>query len=495
MTEFPDRPIIQIDIQPRDLLDAAWELLVAANDPPDLFAVNGTVARLVSSGDGKSHRVVPLTKETLAGRLIALANWMRSERNSRPPDFLLRLMLDQASDRLPRLQSVVTVPVFDREAQLIYENGFHPNSGIFSSCPLESCWDATPVHPSPSDVAEARQILLDELLGDFPFATDSDRAHALAALLLPFVRLVISDGCTPLCLIESPSPGSGKSLLANVISTIVTGFPSNPITLDNVDGDLRKKLLSLLLSSPPVIVLDNLPVDRLLNSAVLASILTTTQWSDRVLGHSKMSTVLNHALWLATANNPILSMELTRRSVRIRLDARVDRPWLRDGFRHSNLVDWTRNHRAQIIRACLTLLQAWIDQGQPMYQGRFLGGFEDWSSTMGGILDTARVPGFLDNLEELYAAADRESEDWRELTQLWWQGFHATPVGISELLALCWQHDLLFDVIGNGNARSQSSRLGRALNRSEHMVFGNMRVVRDTRASRNSGRYLLENVE
>ena len=45
------------------------------------------------------------------------------------------------------------------------------------------------------------------------------RIILLAALLLPFVRRMVH-GPTPLHLIESPSPGTGKSLLAKVISKI-----------------------------------------------------------------------------------------------------------------------------------------------------------------------------------------------------------------------------------------------------------------------------------
>jgi hypothetical protein len=55
-------------------------------------------------------------------------------------------------------------------------------------------------------------MLLLELFGDFPFATDADRTNALGALLLPFVRELVDDP-TPLHLIEAPSPGIGKGLL------------------------------------------------------------------------------------------------------------------------------------------------------------------------------------------------------------------------------------------------------------------------------------------
>jgi len=43
---------------------------------------------------------------------------------------------------------------------------------------------------------------------------DSDRAHAMAAILLPFMERMI-EGLSPIHLIEAPTQGSGKGLLAS----------------------------------------------------------------------------------------------------------------------------------------------------------------------------------------------------------------------------------------------------------------------------------------
>jgi hypothetical protein len=69
--------------------------------------------------------------------------------------------------------------------------------------------------------------------------------------------------------------------------------------------------------------------------------------------------------WLVTANNPVFSREIARRVVRTRLDAKVDRPWERKGFRHANLLAWVREHRGEIVAAVLILVQAWVAAGKP----------------------------------------------------------------------------------------------------------------------------------
>jgi len=48
--------------------------------------------------------------------------------------------------------------------------------------------------------------------------------------------------------------------------------------------------------------------------------------------------------WVATGNNPASSGEVARRTVRIRLDARQDRPYLRGGSRHADLGAWALEH-------------------------------------------------------------------------------------------------------------------------------------------------------
>ena len=87
----------------------------------------------------------------------------------------------------------------------------------------------------------------------------------------------------------------------------------------------------MLMQMPQAIVLDNL--SGTLDSAAVSSALTATFHTDRVLGTSRSIRVPVKNLWLATGNNVQLSAELSRRSIPIRLDAKVDRPWQRDcGF-------------------------------------------------------------------------------------------------------------------------------------------------------------------
>src|SRR5207244_2016580 len=104
--------------------------------------------------------------------------------------------------------------------------------------------------------------------------------------------------------------------------------------------------------------------------------------------------------------------------VRIRLDPKTDRPWMRTTFKHSPIREWARRHRPELVRALLVLVRGWIAAGRPPAR-RTLGSFESWADTVGGILEHAGVRGFLDSAGDMYEAADREGAEWRAFVGAW----------------------------------------------------------------------------
>ena len=317
---------------------------------------------------------------------------------------------------------------------------------------------------------------MDELLVDFPFVRDSDRAHAVAAVLLPFMERMI-EGLAPIHLIEAPTQGSGKGLLASLIGIIATGSGPEGRTLPEDEDDIRKMITAELVTGRPMILIDNLNEKRVLDSSALASVVTQPTWTDRILGITRMLDLKNHALWLMTGNNPQLSNEMSRRCIRLRIDPRIDMPWLRAGFKHPLVAEWAKANRSVLVHAALTLIQAWIAAGKPLHTRR-LGSFEKWSEVMGGVLEVAEIPGFLGNLNELYAAADSDGQMWREFTGAWWEAYREEPKRVSELNQFCEERDLMLNVRGDGSARSQQTRLGKALGVKRDRVFNGLTVKR-----------------
>lgn len=374
-------------------------------------------------------------------------------------------------------------------------DGYHRDDRLWLSPDPSLDLGPIPDEPTAEDIAAARTLLLDDLLVDFPFVDASDRAHAIAAMILPFIRRMI-DGPTPMHLIEAPTMGSGKGLLANLISIAATGAACEARTLPESEDEIRKMLTAELMKGRPIILLDNANDRKQLHSSSLASVLTSVRWTDRKLGESVMASVPNHAVWLMTGNNPNLHLELTRRCIRVRIDPRVDRPWKRTSFKHSEIATWAKENRSALVGAIVTLIRAWMAAAKPLDRAR-LGSFERWSSVIGGILNIAGVPGFLANLDQLYEAADVEGQAWREFTAAWWQAFRGEPKKVSELNQFCEERELMLRLRGDGSLRSQQTRMGSALGSFRDRSFDGLRIVRAGAASKHKGiaMYSLESAD
>ena len=412
----------------------AWHLVLAANRSPWLFRLGGEPSWVVPDDDG---RPVPVTvrDERLRHMLAKLGDWRRL--NSKgdlvptpPPTGLVKSMVATPDPALPVLSGIVTAPVFGRGGILLTAPGYHPDARLLYRPTQGFMLPAVPERPTTEDIAAARSLLLDELLGDFPFVGEAERAHALCLLLLGFVRAMI-DGPTPLHLIEKPTPGTGATLMVDAIATILTGSGASVMTEGRDEDEWRKRLTAKLRQLPTLLLIDNLRQE--LDSSAFAAALTAPQWEDRVLGASEMVRLPVRCVWVATGNNPSFSNEIARRLIRIRLDARSDQPWRRDGFRHPSLIGWVQANRGALVAACLTLCKAWIVAGKPRGT-RSIGSFEAWAQILGGILEVCGVAGFLGNLEETMEASDREGPAWRAFVQTWWDRFGSAEVVAGDLL-------------------------------------------------------------
>ncbi|MBI2717221.1 MAG: toprim domain-containing protein [Rhizobiales bacterium] len=470
---LPASPLPRLRADEGDLSRAgnkAWSLLLAANRKPWLFRTGAQMSWVVPDDRGEPV-AAPVTDERLRYMLARLAVWQKLNRNNElvpahPPTGLVKSLLATPDPALPVLAGIVNTPVFGSDGTLLTEPGYHAEAKLlfhpapgFTLPPIPAC-------PSGEDVAQARALLLDDLLGDFPFVAEAERAHALSLLLLGFIRAMI-DGPTPLHVIEKPTPGTGATLMVDAIATVLTGTGASVMTEGRDEEEWRKRLTAKLRQIPSLVVIDNLrhPLD----SSALAAALTAPHWEDRILGASEMTRLPIRCVWIATGNNPEFSNEMARRVVRIRLEAHVDQPWRREGFRHSDLMGWVRANRARLVAACLTLIRAWIAAGRPKGT-RMIGSYENWSRAMGGILEHARIEGFLGNLDEMLAAADGEGAVWRSFITAWWDRFGTAEVGTGDLFEVA----LICEPpppLGSGGDRSQRTRLGRALGRLRDRVF------------------------
>lgn len=471
--EGPDRRRVQLEGDLHDKAQTVLGELHAMNSRrPEVFIRGRQVVRVVPSR-GRAQ-VEDLGARRLRAHVqqeVCFERWDQRAKDLVTCDMNLNIAehcLSYASLDLPPLERIARQPVFGPDGEVLVDEGYHPalqawlDLGDFE--PLE-----VPERPTRAQVDEALDFICCELLADFPFVDEASRTHAVCLGLLPFVRSMI-DGTTPLYLVMAPLPRVGKTKLVNAVALAITGaWPSLcPPSKDNEEW--RKQITATLHEAPTLVLIDNLDPKVNTDSANLASLLTTTQWTARELGSARNVTLSNEAAWVATGNNITLSRELADRSVWIHLDPKVPDPSSRHGFKHDPIEPWAKAQRAQATWAFMVLVRWWIAEGQKL-SGARMGGFESWAAVMGGICESVGLPGFLGNRDALRRRVDSGGEEWSAFIAAWWSEHASVPTGLPQLYNLCEDGELLEDIRGAGNERSQRIKLGRALRGAADRIF------------------------
>lgn len=502
-TDDDDRPTVHIRknnlrAQKRAL---ASELLKL--DPPAFFDREGAVTTV------EDHR---LTRPSVGGlrsdldelfRFVVTKRVGENERVSQviipPPTLLETLYCRPAHIGIPKLRDFVTSPVILRDGTLATAPGYYPEHLTYYSGHV-ICADV-PEAPTPEQVAEA-VALLHKPVQDFPFL-EQDRANFFALLLALIGRDVIK-GLVPPFMISANTPGTGKGLLSEVVSRMATGGQAASSTWKTDGEEMRKFITSSLLAGERLVIFDN--VNDKMDSGIFAAATTARVWTDRAMGGNAIVKVENRSLFLATANNPTMSAEVSRRFVTVELSTNYENPHERRGYAIPNLLEWVDENTGKVIAALLTLWRAWFAAGKPRWRGQSLGSYEDFCETIGGVLSVAGVNGFLANRERVRKDVDTETSGWRAFVGEWHRCYQGSPVTTGQLHNLCLYenpeeehphrrrhrpHPLLLDVLGSGNERSQASRLGRALSAHKRRVFGCHQIQKDEEVWNGCTRYRL----
>lgn len=441
-----ERVGIEIDADSDDLVTTtglAWRALIAKNSPPRLF-LRGDLPVRAEHDDRGAVVTRPLTRERMTHELVRAANWTKQGKGAekglivcgRPHRHHIEDFMATPSPPLPTLQRITSVPIFAADGKLIIEPGYH--AGILYSPPPGFFLPTVQDSPGEDDLRKAMG-LIDELLFDFPFVEPSDRAHAVGLLLLPFARELIA-GPTPLHRIEGPIEGAGKGLLADVLMAPGLHGHVASIAEPTSDEEWRKQITTYLIAGYGALKIDN--VEHPLTAGAFAKALTDYFWTDRILGVNKDVNLPMRWLWIMTANNPVLSGELRRRSIRTRIDPRCEHPELRTGFRH-DLPKWAIENRAGLIWSALTLIRHWVSRERPAPAPSVkpLGSYEDWTRVVGGILHVASIPGFLESVTTDATVVSGESGAMSEFVTKWRSQFGDRTVQCSDLIEIAKQID------------------------------------------------------
>lgn len=271
---------------------------------------------------------------------------------------------------------------------------------------------------------------LRELLSEFPFGDWKDGtgldgepcrqsrslAVQIAAMLSQFAVACVPRGANRMGFIyNANSQRSGKTLLAKIaIMVLYCSFKAQSWKSD--EDDLAKVIDSEVLAGSTYICFDN--VRGYVGSQALEGLMTSPDWTGRVLGRTQMFTAENRLTLFITGNDCIVSPDMAHRC--LICDLFVPEGNVQER-RVKNLIDevWLQKaeNRHRVLSALWAIVRYWHQAGSPSassfgFKPRL--GFERWGETIGGMVAFA---GFGNALEPVLLENAGDSLD-RNIRQL-----------------------------------------------------------------------------
>ncbi|MFN3960569.1 MAG: bifunctional DNA primase/polymerase [Parvularculaceae bacterium] len=290
-----------------------------------------------------------------------------------PPAKLMAMLHAVADEsRFPVIRGLSMTPTLACERP-----GYDPESKLFLAFP-EGMFPSAPMQPTREE-AEAALARLAHPLREFPFISEAARSVALSGIISAVVRGEMRT--CPLHMIDAPAAGTGKTKLAEIIGIMGTGVPPSGVTHSADGEENEKRLVSILRTGDPVVLIDNVSSD--LEGDFLCAMLTNETVQARILGLSERVRLSTRVLMLATGNNIRLRGDMARRAVVCRLDAKMTNPEDRK-FDFDPVAD-VKAARPQLVADALTVVRAYIAVGRPASLPSY-GSFEDWDLVRGSLV-------------------------------------------------------------------------------------------------------------
>jgi hypothetical protein len=340
-----------------------------------------------------------LVKAGMRERACKIAEWRKPNVRAKgrlqtcdPPDTVIDAVMARGSwPGVPSLVGVSEIPILRLDGSVFEADGYDAETGYLHVPSMRLPPMSTA--PTKADAAEGLSVLRDAFI-DFPWATSAAMSIPIAAILTLISRSAIR-GPVPLIALEANSPGSGKSLAADVVSIVATGRDAARATFGGDDEELEKTLAGVAMRGSPLILFDNIGDGVALRGAPLDKALTGRSVFFRKLGTNDTPELPWSTLIMATGNNLVIGSDDIRRRVLLgRLDSPYEDPAKRpiDDFKHperaGRLADWVKEHRPELVCAAFDVMRAVLLAGAPQPEGRGAGwgSFEAWEEIIAGAI-------------------------------------------------------------------------------------------------------------
>jgi putative DNA primase/helicase len=396
-----------------------------------------------------SAALVPITGPAMLGLLAKVAIWQKWDGRARggggfvtcdPPAKVVEILLaNRGQWSFPVVRGVLTTPTIRPDGSLLTTPGYDPVSRYYLMFPSDLALAEIPAEPSLADAAEAFDRL-NALLDDYDFVEDGGVSRSVALALLMTQVLRCGMAVSPLLAVSATAPGSGKSHLVDLASTIAIGRPCPIMGAGKNEEETEKGINTKLLSGVAGFSIDN--VHRMVDNPILNIATERPMISIRLFGLLESVEVENAATIYMTGNNLPVIDEQVRRTVLCSLDAGVERPEQRD-FTTDPIVT-VRADRGRYIADILTIARAYLTHGSKPAGMKAFGSYPGWSKLVREPLIWLGQPDPVAS-QNTSRASDPEMGRLRAVMGAWQEAFKLdTPTTLADAVRFALEQQPVF---------------------------------------------------
>jgi hypothetical protein len=429
---------------------ATLDAIIGFGKHPTIFQRANEIVAISDSGEIK-----PMSTSYLPSYFSQIIEFVKTVKGNEvatcPPDRFWRSYVGRPTSGLPELKNTHPAPIIV-SGTLYKERGFIRDCGLFLT--QNSKVKAKPIHDK-SSALKGLDVLKSAWQG-FPFQSEIDEAVCLAALLTLVQRPLL--GTSPMFAVSANSPGVGKSQLVEGLSIIASGKSPFLTNYKSDPAEDAKRVLSILRAGFPVVNLDNVALGLTLVSDALCSALTSTTYSDRVLGASVTASIPSDGLtWFATGNNLTIGGDLCRRTLGINLFCEMENPEQRRFDKSFSKI--CTEQRNELLQACVDILLSFeATSDKPAVT---LGSFDAWAEQIGSCV--LWLTGLDVTKGQPIAKSEGELEVFAEFLEVWNTLYNIMPQTSSDVLDSLICRDFLTEL--NRGKEVQKLTVARVLNK------------------------------
>jgi hypothetical protein len=420
------------------LIDAGFQIFVRAT-------LMYLITETLPAAEGRTTQVVKLQEivpDLMLKWLAKAATFIKWDARSQgwvktdPPRQLAATLLVSRDDwPFPPVAGVIASPTLRPDGSLLAVPGYDAATQLYLA--LDPSLQMPPLAAQPTrSEAELALRLLKDLLTEFKFASEADKAVALSLILTTVTRSAMP--VAPLHLIRAHTPGTGKSYLVDLATAIASGRPCCPAITAAVNPDeAEKRLGALLREGVTIVALDNCSKD--LEGDLLCQLTERPLVRMRILGQSSAPEFECKATVVATGNNIGPKGDMVRRTLTCNLIAEVERPELRS-FKFDPIARVLAD-RGAYLGAVLTIVCAYQAAGSPDVCAP-IGSYGTWSFTVRAPLIWLKEADPIESMETA-RGEDPDLINIRELFAFWQRHMPGEACSAFQLAETASEKDLV----------------------------------------------------